>query len=283
MRKPYMCVSIRVEDYALVESGVLLGALTEVDYDSFEEKEALGVVDAYVLSENFCQEQLDRIVGSFEGLSVLGVSQVEEKDWNAEWESRFAPLLLEFPRASVLVHASFHENLPQADYSIVVDPKMAFGTGHHATTAQVMGCISELDLKGSVCLDMGAGTGLLAIFAEKMGAAEVDAIDYDPWSYENIKENAARNRCLGIQPILGDFSMIPRGKGYDYIFANLTRNLLVEYMGNLFAPLKEGGRLILSGFYLSDLPDITAAAEGVGLRLETSRAQGEWTAAQYIK
>ncbi|PID90296.1 MAG: 50S ribosomal protein L11 methyltransferase [Bacteroidetes bacterium] len=281
MAGEYAKVSIGVSDWNLVETGVLPQALVDVGFESTVESD--GVLEAYCARGAYSPEGLEGVLASFEGLNLLEEVGIDGQNWNAAWEASVQPIRIARNGVTVLVRASFHTDCEPATHEIVIDPKMAFGTGHHATTAQVAELMLGLDLEGCECLDMGCGTGLLAILADRLGAKSVDALDIDPWSFESTEENCATNGAQGVRPLLGGFDDIPQGARYDYIFANMTRNLLVDNMDVLSGHLKPGGALLVSGFYSQDLEDIHDAAGAVGLSAGESVVRNDWVAAQLLK
>ncbi|PIE84447.1 MAG: 50S ribosomal protein L11 methyltransferase [Bacteroidia bacterium] len=278
MAGEYVRVSIGVGDWNLVETGVLPQVLVDVGFESTVEGD--GVLEAYCVRGAYSRSGLEVVLSSFEGLTLLEEVSIEGQNWNAAWEASVSPIRIARGETTVLVRASFHTDCAPATHEIVVDPKMAFGTGHHATTAQVLELMLDLELEGRACLDMGCGTGLLAILADRLGARAVDALDIDPWSFESTTENCAANGARGVRPLLGGFDAIPPGASYNYIFANMTRNLLVDHMGLLAGHLRPGGAMLVSGFYSKDLADIRAAAEGAGLSLADSVVRSDWVAAR---
>ncbi len=281
MAAEYAKVSIGVRDWNLVETGVLPLALVDVGFESTVEGDS--VLEAYCLSGAYRRGDLEAVLASFEGLSLLGEESIDGQNWNVAWEASVQPISIARDGVTVLIRASFHTDCEPATHELVIDPKMAFGTGHHATTAQVAELMLGLDLRGCDCLDMGCGTGLLAILADRLGARSVEALDIDPWSFESTEENCATNGAKGVRPILGGFEDIPAGASYDYIFANMTRNLLVDHMGLLGGRLKPGGALLVSGFYSQDLADIQDAAGVAGLSAGESVVRNEWVAALLLK
>lgn len=199
-------------------------------------------------------------------------------NWNEEWEKNFQPILVE---DSCCVRAPFH---PATDvkYDIVIEPKMSFGTGHHATTHMMIQFLLNNDFEGKRVLDMGCGTGVLAIVAEKRGAKEVDAIDIDNWCYQNSIENVERNNCSRITVYEGGAELLGEKK-YDVIIANINRNILLEDIKVYSRNLEAGGELYLSGFYAADIPAIVEECEKNGLDRVGSLEREEWVALQLKK
>jgi ribosomal protein L11 methyltransferase len=206
------------------------------------------------------------------------IEEVAQTNWNAEWEKNFEPIQVD---DLVSIRAPFHEN-PHLQYDIVIEPKMSFGTGHHETTHMMVQHLLELDLSGKKTLDMGSGTGILAIFAEMKGAQPIDAIDIDPWCYENSVENVARNNCKHISLYEGDASLLA-GKHYEVIIANINRNILLNDMEVYANCLDAKGILLLSGFYKEDISIIDEEVQKYGLQLEKTINRNNWVALRYVK
>ncbi|RYF91339.1 MAG: 50S ribosomal protein L11 methyltransferase, partial [Chitinophagaceae bacterium] len=193
-----------------------------------------------------------------------------------EWEKNFSPMVV---NDMCYVRATFHEPMPQYPIEIIIDPKMAFGTGHHQTTTMMMEYVLEMDISGKKVLDMGCGTGILAILAAKKGVAELVAIDYDPLSYDSTIENANLNHVPHIRAICGGKEAIP-DEQFDVILANINRNILLDQIPRYAEVLRPGGEIYYSGFYESpDLDIIKDACLSVGMRYSGHKVMGEWTAA----
>ncbi|NER15326.1 50S ribosomal protein L11 methyltransferase [Leptobacterium flavescens] len=204
-------------------------------------------------------------------------SEIEQVNWNAEWEKSFQPIVVE-SRCSV--RAPFHEK-PDTEFDIVIEPKMSFGTGHHETTHMMLEHMLDTDLEGKKVLDMGCGTGVLAIFAEMKGAKAVDAIDIDNWCYLNSLENVERNSCSHINVYEGDAGLL-KGKEYDVVIANINRNILLNDLPVYIDCLNKGGILLLSGFYEDDIPLIDEACKKYGLEFAEKKEKNFWVAVKYV-
>ena len=204
-------------------------------------------------------------------------SEIEQINWNAEWEKSFQPIVVE-NRCSV--RAPFHEK-PDTEFDIVIEPKMSFGTGHHETTHMMLEHMLDTDLEGKKVLDMGCGTGVLAIFAEMKGAIGVDAIDIDNWCYLNSLENVERNSCRHIKVYEGDAGLL-KGKEYDVVIANINRNILLNDLPVYIDCLNKGGILLLSGFYEDDIPLIDEACKKYGLEFAEKKEKNFWVAVKYV-
>ena len=205
-------------------------------------------------------------------------SEIEQTNWNKEWEKNFNPIQV---NGQVSIRAPFHEN-PSLNFDIVIEPKMSFGTGHHETTHMMVQHLLALDLKNKKVLDMGCGTGILAIFAEMKGAQPTDAIDIDSWCYQNSLENVQRNGCKHITVLEGDSSLL-KGKEYDVVIANINRNILLSDMKIYTDCLREKGVLLLSGFYKEDISIIESEVIKHGLVLDKMIQKNNWVALKYMK
>lgn len=206
---------------------------------------------------------------------------IEGEDWNAEWEKNyFKPIVI---GDRVCVHSTFHKDVPKAEYDIVIDPKMAFGTGHHDTTSQMMRLILDLQLEGKSVIDVGTGTGILSILAKMRGASEVTGIEIDEPAYINAVEHAALNNVL-VKMIHGDASALAFLPQADYIFANINRNIILNDIDKYSSTLKKGGSMLLSGFYEDDIEMIEGACAKFGLT-ENGRliSDGKWAALKLNK
>ena len=257
---------------------ILIAELGEVGFESFVENE--NGVTAYIQKEDWNATVLEDIfVLNSEEFSIeYDQKEIEQTNWNAEWEKNFSPIQVE---DVVSIRAPFHEN-PNLKYDIVIEPKMSFGTGHHETTHMMVQHLLQLDLEGKKVLDMGCGTGILAIFAEMKGANPIDAIDIDNWCYENSVENVARNNCKNISVYEGDAALLV-DKKYDVIIANINRNILLMDMQAYTNCLNDNGVLLLSGFYQDDIPVIDAEVSKYNLKLETVIERNNWVALKYNK
>nr|WP_294949086.1 50S ribosomal protein L11 methyltransferase [uncultured Mucilaginibacter sp.] len=268
--------TITTEDY---QQDLLIAALGEIGFDTFEEVE-LGF-KAYIPVGDFTQEVLDNELSVYQEMFTFSydITLIPQKNWNEVWESNFEPIEVS---GQVFVRATFHAPKPEFPYEIVIDPKMAFGTGHHQTTAMMMALMLENDFKGKKVLDMGCGTGILAILGAKLGAAELTAIDYDIVCYDSTIENSALNNIHNIKALCGSKEVIPN-KQYDIILANINRNILLDQMESYAKVLKSGGEIYFSGFYESpDLDIITDEARKHGLKYITHKKDKDWVAAKFV-
>lgn len=254
---------------------VLAYQLGDIGYDSF--LATANGLDAYIPQTDFSEEKLKELTNNLliDVEITYEFKAIEDKDWNKEWETNyFSPLVVS---DKCLVQGSFHNVDKEYEYEIIIDPKMAFGTGHHQTTYLMLQEILKLDLKNKSVLDMGCGTAVLAILAGKMKASRIVAIDFDEWAYNNAKENVSLNNQSDIEVRLGKIEQI-EGEEYDFIFANINRNVLLEDIKQYEKSLKKGGVLIMSGFYLDDVPIIKLECEKHKLEFTKLEQKDNWTA-----
>lgn len=245
----------------------------EGEYDSFENRS--DGLDAYVPTEKFDEGALRAAISeNCEGCVVeYSVEELEDKDWNAEWERGHEAVLVD---GFCWVRAPFHDHRDDVEYEIEIEPKMSFGTAHHATTYMMLTWLRDMDLGGRSVLDMGCGTAVLAILAKKRGSGYVEAVDVDEWAWRNARENVERNGCGEIVCRLGDATTLGDERRFDVILANINRNILLKDMPAYVGVLKRGGRLVMSGFYEGDIAMLQAGGEGLGLRLESRRTRDNW-------
>lgn len=258
-------------------SDILIAELGEEGFESFVETEK--GISAFIQKKDWHEDILKniQILSSGEFQISFAYEEIEQVNWNTEWEKNFEPIRV---NDLVSVRAPFHEktDLP---YDIVIEPKMSFGTGHHETTHLMIQQLLAVDLKNKTVLDMGSGTGILAIMAELRGAKSVDAIDIDDWCYENALENAARNNCTKIRVFKGDAALLA-DKNYDVIIANINRNVLINDLPVYYKCLNKGGILLLSGFYREDIPFIKKAATGLGLKESDLLEKNNWISLKFV-
>jgi ribosomal protein L11 methyltransferase len=252
---PKQFVSFRFETLDAQQKDLLLGLLPGAGFDGIEE-DADGVLIAFAEDGSYNADILNKIIEE-NGLNP-SKSTFQEENWNAIWESSFEPVVIP---GKVGVRASFHEPVKDVIHEIIITPKMSFGTGHHATTYLMMEAMFEHDLNGKSVFDFGTGTGILAILAEKLGAASVDAIDNDEWSIDNARENILNNSCSRIHLDLKN-SMVSEKK-YEYIFANINKGVILENRDHLYGSLVKGGVLILSGLLTTDEAAIVSSFESL--------------------
>lgn len=259
-------------------SEILIAELGYAGFESFVENE--DGITAYIQSEEYSEGMLEdiQILGSDEFEISFTSKEIEQVNWNSEWEKNFNPIVV---ADKCSVRAPFHEK-PDTEYDIVIEPKMSFGTGHHATTHMMLQHILNNEWEGKSVLDMGCGTGVLAILAEMKGAKTLDAIDIDNWCYLNTLENVERNNCKNISVYEGTAELL-EGKKYDVVIANINRNILLEDIPTYSKCLSSGGKLFLSGFYTEDIPVIEEVCNKNGLKFENKLVEDNWTAVSFIK
>ncbi|SDT38417.1 ribosomal protein L11 methyltransferase [Mucilaginibacter mallensis] len=268
---------ITTEDF---QQDLLINTLGDIGFDTFEELE-FGF-KAYIPVDDFDQDKLNDALTIYQDMFTFSyeITLIPQKNWNEVWESNFEPIAI---KDKIFVRATFHAPKPEFEYEIVIDPKMAFGTGHHQTTSMMLELMLENDFAGKKVLDMGCGTGILAIMASKLGVAEVMAIDYDPVCYDSTIENAQLNHIDNIKVLCGSKETIPNDL-YDTILANINRNILLDQMQRYSEVLKPDGEIYLSGFYESpDLDIIMDEARKYGIKYIIHKKNSDWVAAKFIK
>lgn len=257
---------------------LLMNDLAAQGFASFEEVDA--ILYAYAAKKDFDEKRTVDFLKNYDmnvGKS-WEISYIEDRNWNKLWEEKyFKPLVID---DTVLVRAPFHTEFPQCRYRIVIEPNMAFGTGNHETTSLMISQMLKLNLKNKRVLDMGSGTGILAILASKLGARQITAIDIDEWAFEAIIENTKTNKAKNITAILGDSSSLGDAC-YDIILANIQKNIIINDLPVYASVLEPGGIMLLSGFYRNDLKDVKAVAKKLGLRFEKFVQKNNWVVAAF--
>ncbi len=274
----YIAVHIRIEPFSEERAEIVEAEIADLGFDSFTVEEPF--LNAFIPKDLFSEPNLKTLLSAFDGADFRvshTVELVKEQNWNAAWESDFEPVVV---GGEVTVKAVYHKDLPRTRYNIVINPQMSFGSGHHQTTTMMIEQLLEerKNLKGKALLDMGCGTGILAIVAAKLGAAvPVHAVDIDPRCVVSTRDNARRNRIPHkIIAVCGDASVLIRGQ-YDYVLANINRNILLADMASYVRALKpQGGRIFLSGFYADDIPMLLEKAAELGLAEVSRRSREDW-------
>lgn len=255
---------------------ILMAELAEVGFDSFEDTPT--GIKAYIPKDSWNEHILQDIylLSNPEFTISYQITEIEQVNWNEEWEKNFSPIVVE---DLCTVRANFHP-VPNTRYDIVITPKMSFGTGHHETTYMMLQQLLPLSLEGTKVLDMGCGTGILAIMAALRGAHDITAIDIDPWCVENATENVQQNNCSFITIKEGDVSLIA-GEQYNLILANINRNILLSDIPAYTQALLPQGLLLVSGFYEEDLPAIKEKCQEVGLTYLSHIERNRWVSAKF--
>lgn len=280
MGKDYFEVRVDFEPCNEDITDLAASFLADAGFETFE-PDAVGLT-AYIAADATADaEALTReSLADFPIPTEFKVSsgRIEGRDWNEEWEKNyFRPIVIE---GECVVHSSFHKDVPQARYDIVIDPKMAFGTGHHHTTSRMAVWLLREDLEGKSVIDMGTGTGILAMLASMRGATPVTGIEIDPDAWDNAVDNARVNG-RDIRMICGDASALSELEPTDYLLANINRNIILGDIAAYARALKPGGVMLLSGFYDHDLPMIEAAAAEQGLEYVDKKLSADWCAAKF--
>ena len=250
-------------------------------YDSFVETP--NGLKAYVPADQFDANWLQEQINELHQFSIFdsqfSIREMPDKNWNEEWEKQHHPVLVEAENGKkIWARAPFHEHRTDVDYEIEIEPRMSFGTAHHATTYMMLSYLAELPLEGLRVLDMGCGTAVLGILAKMRGADYVEGIDIDEWAYNNAIENVQRN---GVEMTIriGDASLLDKREDkFDLVIANINRNILLNDMAAYAAVLNPGGTLLLSGFYESDIPALQQHAATFGLQIQQTKSRQSWAA-----
>lgn len=259
---------------------LLAAFLGDIGFESFTPDDK-GLV-AYIKDNLYNEKTVKEILSDFPIQTEFEyyAEEIKGEDWNSEWEKNyFQPILID---NLVVVHSSFHTNVPIAKFDIVIDPKMAFGTGHHSTTSQMMRHILEADMKNKSVIDMGTGTGILAILAKMCGAAKVTGVEIDPFAWQNAVENVHLNN-VEVNMLCGDASLLDTLSPADIFLANINRNIITTDISSYATRLKPGGEMYLSGFYEQDIPIVVAAAAPYKLVHNKTFKDKDWVAIRLVK
>lgn len=276
----YTAVTFTSSNMEEWQKDLLIAELANLGFDTFEDQDQ-GFV-AYIPAANLDIQALETaLLVEAVGYDIsYDVNELENKNWNHVWESNFSPIVVD---DQCYVRATFHEDKPEYPYQIIIDPKMSFGTGHHQTTSMMLSFILENDFEGKSVLDMGCGTGILAILASKRGASNILAVDFDPICVESVLENKVLNQVDNIEAKLGSKEAI-EGKKFNTILANINRNILLDQFDVYYADLENSGELYISGFYDGeDLDILRNKAEGLGFQFVDKKVLDTWCAAKFIK
>lgn len=271
----YVEVRLDVTPCDETRTDILAALLAEAGFESFVPDET--GMTAYIRSEEFSADAVDGVITAFpmESDITWHHTVVEGQDWNKEWEKNyFQPIVID---DKCVIHSSFHKDIPVCTYDIVIDPKMAFGTGHHSTTSLILRQLISMDINGLNVVDMGTGTGILAILAAMRGAKRIDAIEIDEFAYVNARENLRLNDAEMVALHLGDASVLASIHDVNLFIANINRNIITADMASYAATLAPGATMLLSGFYEEDIPVILASAEPYNLTYLTHTTDKNWT------
>lgn len=277
----YFEVTLKTTPCTATVNDILSAFLGEIGFESFvEDKDGL---KAYVQQPLFDEDALKEAIANvpMEDVTIsYSFELMEDKDWNEEWEKNFFQPIVIGSRCAI--HSTFHKDVPQAEYDILINPQMAFGTGHHETTSLILQELLDAELDNKSLLDMGCGTSILAILAAMKGAKPITAIDIDTWCVENSKENILLNKINDITVELGDASSL-KGKGpFDVVIANINRNILLRDMDSYTACMHKDSEIYMSGFYVADIQMIKEKAESLGLEFISYKEKNNWAVVRFI-
>lgn len=262
---------------------LLAAFIADIGFESFEATPQ--GLTAYIQSQHWDKARLDETISDFPMEVTISWKKelIPHQDWNSEWEKKyFQPLVLGEGRC--VIHSSFHKDYPEAGIDIVIDPKMAFGTGHHATTSMMASYLFEQNIRGKRVIDMGTGTGILAIIAKKLHSGYTIGVEIDPDAYENAFENIALN-SVEVVLLLGDASELKGLQPADFFLANINRNIILQDLSRYIGAIKPGAQLILSGFYYDDVPILEKALNENGMDIVEVKTEGDsqWASIRSVK
>ena len=253
---------------------ILISELGDNGFDFFEENE-LGL-KAYIPKNNFTESHLKTLffLNNKKFAKSFSIKYIEDKNWNEEWEKNFEPIIID----NCIIRAPFHSKPAGIIYDIIIEPKMSFGTGHHETTSMMVELLLGTKLKDKTVLDMGCGTGILSILSSLLDAKHIDAVDNDEWAYNNSIENIKKNNIKNIGIYHDDINFFNQEKKYDFILANINRNILLNQISHYAKSLNKKGFLYMSGFYLEDLPIIKNSATQLNFEFIRYISKNNWIA-----
>lgn len=275
----YISVRIDVDPCNETVTDLLAGYLADVDFETFEPDDR--GVTAYIRKDRYNRDAVEDIIKEFPIKTDFKITEteIEGEDWNKEWEQNyFKPILID---DKLVVRSSFHSEYPEASIEIIIDPKMAFGTGHHATTAGMSRMLMEEDIKGKTVIDMGTGTGILSILAKKLGSGDTVGIDIDEFAIENAKENGELN-LTDIQWKVGDDKALDGLNPADIFLANINLNVIKDNLEKYLKKVKSGGKIFLSGFLTGDKETIMQEASKNHLQLDREWSENGWQTMVFV-
>jgi ribosomal protein L11 methyltransferase len=260
-------------------SDVLIAELSEIGFETFTENE-LGF-SAYIETDKYSLTEINSLFSNYSNIFNINfkTTLIEQQNWNKEWESSFQPIDVD---GKCIIRAPFHANEKEYEFDIIIEPKMSFGTGHHNTTQLMIQKLMKLNVAEKSVLDMGCGTGVLAILAAKMNASPITAIDIDSWSYENTIENLEKNTITSVDVHKGNASILDK-KVFHTILANINKNVLLNDMHIYTSALEKKGNLILSGFFETDINELTEKATALQLSLLEKKVNEKWAMLHFTK
>lgn len=279
----YLQITFHITPLSTDAADLVMALSASCGLESFlaDETEAL---TGYVQENAFDQEALEEVLSCFpmpETKVTFSIAAAEDKNWNEEWEQNgFEPVLI---NNKILIHSTYHHDLPQAEYHIIINPEQAFGTGSHDTTSMIMGRLLDMDLTGKKVLDAGCGTGILGIFASMQGASEVMGYDIDNWSVRNSLKNLELNGITNMQILEGDAGILSaRHNAFDLVLANINKNILLHDMPSFTQCMAPNAEIIFSGFYTADAEDIKTKAQSLGLQYIDATERNDWMSLRFI-
>lgn len=276
----YFAIRIETQPTGETINDLISAFLADIGFETFEPDEK--GVTAYIRKDRYIPLGVKGILDNFpiEINYTIRETEIKGEDWNREWEQNyFKPVVID---NLCVIHSTFHKDYPSVEFDIVIDPKMAFGTGNHSTTSNMIRLLLDENLEGKRLIDMGTGTGILSILSKKKGASDIHAIELDPFALENAKENGTINN-VEINWIEGDASKLQNLESVDYFLANINLNVILNDFNSYVSKLKAGGKLFLSGFYETDLPAIMEKAKDYGLEKSGLIIDNNWVAVSLIK
>ncbi|MBN1131444.1 MAG: 50S ribosomal protein L11 methyltransferase [Bacteroidales bacterium] len=259
---------------------ILVAYLYDIGFDRFQDSG--GAVHAYIAKDQFSWKQFENTINT---LKIRGIDvvykylEMDEKNWNEEWKKNYDPVVID---NQLLVRAPFHPPYDDFPHTLIIEPKMSFGTGHHQTTRLILKVMMDLNFKDKKVLDMGCGTGILGIFASKLGAGSVVGVDIDNWAYENALENISRNGIKNMEVMLGDISVV-KDEEFDIVLANINRRVILSDMPDYGTLLTEKGTIILSGFLSEDVQSILDSAYSNNLLHTATLEEESWLVLSFVK
>jgi len=276
----YLEFEIPTRSWSSTEREILVARLSVIGFEGFVEKEDL--IQAYIPKESFSGDVFNGLIDELSGFGIrvqYSFHETAKQNWNEEWEKQFDPVIIQ---EKVLVRAPFHDSGSDLPCTLVIEPKMSFGTGHHITTRLMIEAMMDMELRGKRVLDMGCGTGVLGIYACYRKADRVLGVDNDQWAYENSMENVERNGALAMEVRFGDAGSLETGE-FDVILANITRNILVRDLPEYTSHLVKGGTLVVSGFLAEDVQFVLNAAYECGLDHKQTQEDSNWILLSFKK